>query len=111
MKLNDFLSNMLKSKQSRLTKKMKHAKLSTKYFRIKSGYIAPTEQAKEYSSLEYNFINVIADPVERTEISFHMQREWRDHFVERCTHLRLAFDAEEWTSGASRRDLAFAPAP
>lgn len=96
LKLNDFLSNMLKSKQSRLTKKMKHAKLSSKYFRIKNGCLTPESKAREFSLLEYNFINVIADPVERSEIQFHMAREWREHFAERCAYLRVQFDADEW---------------
>ena len=43
---------MLKSKQSRLTKKMKHAKLSTKYFRIKDGHLTPASRARELSALE-----------------------------------------------------------
>ncbi|KAL7538627.1 hypothetical protein ACHAXR_009430, partial [Thalassiosira sp. AJA248-18] len=117
LKLNDFLSAMLKSKQSRLTKKMKHAKLSTKYFRIKSGYITNNNvgssntkdpnnnsKAREFSSLEYNFVNVIPDPMERSEIAFHMQREWRDHIVERCTYLRIQFDPSSWLKSVDTMD-------
>eukprot|EP00581_Thalassiosira_minuscula_P004956 CAMPEP_0183742376 /NCGR_PEP_ID=MMETSP0737-20130205/64590_1 /TAXON_ID=385413 /ORGANISM="Thalassiosira miniscula, Strain CCMP1093" /LENGTH=1103 /DNA_ID=CAMNT_0025977957 /DNA_START=214 /DNA_END=3525 /DNA_ORIENTATION=- len=104
LKLNDFLSNMLKSKQSRLTKKMKHAKLSTKYFRIKSGYLGPADKAREFSTLEFDFVNAIADPVERTEIQFHMQKEWRDHLAERCTYLRIQFDAEDWLKSVDAMD-------
>mmetsp|Transcript_4032 Transcript_4032/g.7216 ORF Transcript_4032/g.7216 Transcript_4032/m.7216 type:complete len:612 (+) Transcript_4032:383-2218(+) len=104
LKLNDFLSNMLKSKQSRLTKKMKHAKLSTKYFRIKSGYLSPIQNSKDFSSLEYSFVNVIADPIERSEIQFHMQKEWRDHLAERCTYLRIQFDADEWLKSVDFMD-------
>ena len=104
LKLNDFLSNMLKSKQSRLTKKMKHAKLSTKYFRIKSGYLSPMQNSKDFSSLEYSFVNVIADPIERSEIQFHMQKEWRDHLAERCTYLRIQFDADEWLKSVDFMD-------
>jgi len=25
-----------------------------------------------------------------------MQKEWRDHLAERCTYLRIQFDADEW---------------
>jgi hypothetical protein len=40
LKLNEFLGNMLKSKQSRLTKKMKNAKLSSRTFqRLASGVL------------------------------------------------------------------------
>lgn len=111
IKLNDFLSSMLKSKQSRLTKKMKHAKLSSKYFRIQSGYLMRERDSScgnggvtgggaggacTFSNLEYNFIHSIADPIERSEIAFHMQREWREHVAERLTYLRINFDATSW---------------
>ncbi|KAI2494165.1 hypothetical protein MHU86_20359 [Fragilaria crotonensis] len=39
IKLNDFLSRMLKSKQSRLTKKMKNAKLSARAYSRTTGYV------------------------------------------------------------------------
>mmetsp|Transcript_5444 Transcript_5444/g.10611 ORF Transcript_5444/g.10611 Transcript_5444/m.10611 type:complete len:1084 (+) Transcript_5444:1-3252(+) len=96
LKLNDFLPNMLKSKQSRLAKKMKHAKLSTKYFHPKLGCIENKNDARDLSRLEANFVNGIADPVERSEIRFHMQREWRDHFAERCALLGISFEATAW---------------
>ena len=60
--------------------------------------------AKEFSELEYNFVNVIADPIERSEISFHMMKEWRDHVAERCTYLRLQFDASEWLKSVDTMD-------
>lgn len=104
LKLNDFLSSILKSKQSRLTKKMKHAKLSTKYFRIKNGYIQDVVKAKEFSEQECNFIACVSDPVERSEIQFHMQREWREHVVERCTYLRIMFDADKWLQSVDQMD-------
>eukprot|EP00581_Thalassiosira_minuscula_P027878 CAMPEP_0183752546 /NCGR_PEP_ID=MMETSP0739-20130205/2414_1 /TAXON_ID=385413 /ORGANISM="Thalassiosira miniscula, Strain CCMP1093" /LENGTH=844 /DNA_ID=CAMNT_0025988927 /DNA_START=210 /DNA_END=2744 /DNA_ORIENTATION=- len=96
VKLIDFLSNMLKSKPSRLTKKMKHAKLSTRHFHLDCGYIPDTNRAKELSRLELAFVNGISDAVERSEIKFHMQKEWRDHLAERLTYLRISFDADDW---------------
>jgi len=104
LKLNDFLSNMLKSKQSRLTKKMKHAKLSTKYFRIKGGYISDATKAKQLSELEHAFIHVISDPIERSEVQFHMAREWREHFAERCAYLHIMFDGEGWLKSVDKCD-------
>lgn len=104
LKLNDFLSSILKSKQSRLTKKMKHAKLSTKYFRLKDGYLKDAAKAKEFSELEFNFVTCVSDPVERSEIQFHMQREWREHLAERCTYLRIMFDAEKWLQSVDQMD-------
>lgn len=96
LKLIDFLSCVLKSKPSRLTKKMKHAKLSTRHFGLVTGYIQDYDRAREVSKLEVSFINSIVDPVERSEVQFHMAREWRDHVAERFTALRIPFDAEEW---------------
>ena len=104
LKLNDFLSNILKSKQSRLTKKMKHAKLSTKYFHIKRGFLFDNVAAQEFSRLEYSFIHVITDPIERSEIQFHMQREWREHIAERCSYLRIAFDGSAWVKSVEKCD-------
>ena len=95
LKLIEFLSSVLKSKPSRLTKKMKHAKLSTRHFHLDGGYIRDGSRAKELSRLELAFVNSISDPVERSEIKFHMQREWRDHLAERLTYLRISFDAKE----------------
>jgi len=75
---------------------MKHAKLSTRNFHLDEGYIRDVSKAKELSRVELAFLNSINDPVERSEIKFHMQREWRDHLAERLTYLRISFDAEEW---------------
>jgi hypothetical protein len=111
LKLNDFLHTMLKSKQSRLAKKMKNAKLSTKYFFPKTGFVddkpndgqLPTATTKsytaeEFSTLEMKFIASIQDPVERSELIFHMKKEWRDHFAQRCHYLRIDFDGRAWLS-------------
>ena len=104
LKLIEFLSSVLKSKPSRLTKKMKHAKLSTRHFHLDGGYIRDGSRAKELSRLELAFVNSISDPVERSEIKFHMQREWRDHLAERLTYLRISFDAEEWLKSVDAMD-------
>ena len=104
LKLIEFLSQMLKSKPSRLTKKMKHAKLSTRHYNLESGFIRSTDRAKELSRLELAFFNGISDAVERTEIKFHMQKEWRDYLAERLTYLRISFDAEEWLKSVDVMD-------
>ncbi|KAL9185733.1 hypothetical protein ACHAXT_003510 [Thalassiosira profunda] len=104
LKLIDFLSAMLKSKPSRLTKKMKHAKLSTRHFHLESGHIPTPARAHELGNLEVEFVNSISDAVERSEIKFHMQREWRDHLAERLTLLRISFDAEAWLKSVDAMD-------
>jgi len=117
LKLNDFLHTMLKSKQSRLAKKMKNAKLSTKYFFPKRGFVddksndgqlppATTKSytAEEFSTLEMKFITSIQDPVERSEIIFHMKKEWRDHFAQRCHYLRIDFDGRAWLASVDEME-------
>ncbi len=96
LKLCEFLSKILKSKPSRLTKKMKKANLSTRHFVGNSTYIEDVELATELSRLELCFVNSIVEPVERSEIKFHMQREWRDYLAARCTVLNIRFEATEW---------------
>jgi len=106
---------MLKSKQSRLAKKMKHAKLSTKYFYPKSGCVAfrPTVGgmggAVELSRLERDFVNSIPDPVERSEVKFHMSSQWREHFASRAASLGVVFDGRRWLGSVEdmERRLAF----
>ncbi len=116
LKLNDFLHTMLKSKQSRLAKKMKNAKLSTKYFFPKSGFVddsmtdgqltaaTKTYSAEEFSKLETKFISSIQDPVERSEMIFHMKKEWREHFAQRCHYLRIDFDGRAWLSSVDEME-------
>jgi len=83
IKLNEFLGSMLKSKQSRLTKKMKNAKLSSKMFQITSGCLQHLD-AREFSETEEAFFKSIVDLQERAEIKFHMQKEWREQFSRVC---------------------------
>lgn len=74
IKLNDFLAGILRCKQSRLTKKMKNAKLSARSFVRTSGYL--DEGAKEFSELENCFYGSIINETARAEVRFHMQKEW-----------------------------------
>ena len=74
IKLNDFLSGILQCKQSRLTKKMKNAKLSTRSFQRTTGYLDVS--AKRFSDLENAFYASIVNETTRAEVRFHMQKEW-----------------------------------
>jgi hypothetical protein len=103
VKLNEFLGNMLKSKQSRLTKKMKNAKLSTKTYKRKTGCIDPAD-AREVSNLEESFFNSIVDFQERAEVKFHMQKEWREQFSKVCADLGRPLDADAWLSSVEEMD-------
>lgn len=103
-KLNDFLSSMLKSKQSRLTKKMKNARLSTRAYTRTLGYILRDEDAKEFSRLETNFFASIRCRMERSEIRFHMQKEWREHFSDFCLKIGQTLDADRWLTSVEEMD-------
>ncbi|KAL7544327.1 hypothetical protein ACHAWF_007710 [Thalassiosira exigua] len=102
-KLVDFLATTLRSKPSRLTKKMKRAKLSSRIYRTERGFLEAAK-ARELSDLEHRFVDSIPDPVERSEVRFHMSREWRERIADRLTSLGIAFDAGEWLRSVDKVD-------
>ena len=104
VKLNEFLGAMLKSKQSRLTKKMKNAKLSSKSFRRTVGCLSNIEEAKQFSELEEAFFAAITDQQERAEIKFHMQKEWREQLSRVCGSIGQSLDADNWLSSVEEMD-------
>lgn len=103
-KLNDFLAGMLKSKQSRLTKKMKNAKLSAKTFTKTTGYLKNEEDAKVFAQVEKDFYASIPCSMERAEIRFHMQKEWREFFSSYCVEVGQPLDADKWMSSVDELD-------
>lgn len=103
-KLNDFLASMLKSKQSRLTKKMKNAKLSSKIFQGMDCYITDVSECAEFSVLEDRFFQAIHDPKERAELKFHMRKEWRETFSNLCVQMGQPVDADAWLSSVEEMD-------
>jgi hypothetical protein len=104
LKLNDFLSGMLRSKQARLTKKMKNAKLSSRQYRRTTGYIDSADDAVQFSHLESNFLQSIRCDVEREELRFAMQREWRELFSTYSANLGMKLDADLWLSSVEEMD-------
>lgn len=87
---------MLKSKQSRLTKKMKNAKLSSKTFKRTSGYLADAAEAREFSDSEDAFFNSLQNRLERAEMRFHIQKEWRETFSTYCVSHGQPLNVDEW---------------
>jgi len=96
IKLNDFLATMLQCKQSRLTKKMKNAKLSSRSFKRSTGCIADINDAREFSSLEEAFFHSIHRVEERAEMKFHMQKQWREMFNGYCASIGQPLDSDAW---------------
>lgn len=104
VKLNDFLASMLKSKQSRLTKKMKNANLSGKQFKKTNGYIADIKECKQFSELEDAFFRSLTDPQEQASVRFHMQKEWRELFSSYCVNISQPLDADSWLSSVEEME-------
>mmetsp|Transcript_5316 Transcript_5316/g.5832 ORF Transcript_5316/g.5832 Transcript_5316/m.5832 type:complete len:395 (-) Transcript_5316:388-1572(-) len=95
---------MLKSKQSRLTKKMKNANLSGKQFKRTNGYIADIEHCKQFSELEDAFFRSLIDPQEQASVRFHMQKEWREMFSSFCVSVGQLLDADSWLSSVEEME-------
>lgn len=104
VKLNDFLANMLKSKQSRLTKKMKNANLSGKAFKVTTGFITDTAACQAFSEQEDAFFRSLSDPVEQATVKFHMQKEWREMFSGFCVAMGQPLDADAWLSSVEEME-------
>jgi len=104
LKLNEFLGNMLKSKQSRLTKKMKNAKLSSRTFQRVSAGILDNNEVREFSELEDLFFQSIQCQQERAEIRFHMQKEWREQFSLYCSSVGQPLDSDSWLTSVEEMD-------
>ncbi|KAL3909752.1 MAG: hypothetical protein SGILL_007961 [Bacillariaceae sp.] len=104
IKLNEFLGSMLKSKQSRLTKKMKNAKLSSRTFQRNAGGVTSDAEAREFSELEDLFFQSISDQQDRAEIKFHMQKEWREQFSLYCSSINQPLDADQWLGSVEEMD-------
>lgn len=103
-KLNDFLASMLKSKPSRLTKKMKNAKLSSNLFNGRECYIANDNECAELSHMEYAFFQSIADSKERAYLKFHIRKEWREMFCAFCQEIGQPVVADAWLNSVEEMD-------
>ena len=104
IKLNDFLSNMLKSKQSRLTKKMKNARLSARCYKRTLGFIDDDREARTFSEAETAFFDSIPCSLEKSEIKFHMQKEWRELYSSYCVAIGQKLDADAWLTSVEEVD-------
>jgi hypothetical protein len=104
LKLNEFLAAMLKSKQSRLTKKMKNAKLSSKTFKRSIGFLAEDLEAIRFGESESAFFNSIQNGLERAEMKFHIGKEWREAFSTYCVSHGQSLNADKWLASVEEMD-------
>ena len=99
---------MLKSKQTRLTKKMKNAKLSSITFTPSFSYIESDSECLAFSKLEDNFFKAIQDPRELAELKFHMRYKWRDMFCNFCVETGKKLDTDAWLTSVDEMDRRIA---
>jgi hypothetical protein len=135
-KLSNFLGDLLLCKSSRLTKKMKNAKLSTRAFELASpnGSAVNREDCEVLSVLQERFIMTMPSENSQLELRFNIRKQWRTYFSNLCVQVgypyldggdwiasleefeRLASSAEEKMRNVRRRRMGFSlrgslPAP
>ena len=85
IKLNEFLGDMLLCKSSRLTKKMKNAKLSTRSFVLGKACAQFTQRDREkLSMLQESFLTSLTSEPTRLVLKLNLAKQWRTHFYNIC---------------------------
>lgn len=100
VKLNEFLGDLLLCKSSRLTKKMKNAKLSVRSYELGStSNGSPSLDCEMMSTLQEQFLQSISLDSTKLELRFNMTKVWRTHFSNLCLQVDCnMLDAIEWIS-------------
>lgn len=106
VKLIEFLGDLLLCKSSRLTKKMKNAKLSIRSYTLKSHVTgSPVLQYELMSTLQEQFLQSVISEAARLELRFHMTKVLRTYFSNLCLQLGYnMLDASEWISSFASMD-------
>ena len=104
IRLNDFLCEVLLCKPSRLTKKMKNMKLSSKSYSAAMPRAMIEIDYAQMTKLEHFFLESISSEAARVELRFHMTKAWRTFFSNFCLQINSQLlDAREWI--ASLEDM------
>jgi hypothetical protein len=101
VKLNTLLCDLLLCKSSRLTKKMKNAKLSTRAFKAapSGAVIVSQENCQILSALQETFLSGQSSETAQLELRFSVTRQWRAYFSNYCMQAGYLFlDAKDWIS-------------
>jgi len=105
IKLNEFLGDLLLCKSSRLTKKMKNTKLSTRSFVLgKSCTLFTTKDCKKLSMLQESFLSSTLSEFTRSVLKLNLSKQWRTHFYNICLQVGYPY-VEEKAWSASLREL------
>jgi bHLH-MYC and R2R3-MYB transcription factors N-terminal len=97
VKLNEFLCDLLLCKASRLSKKMKNARLSLRSFQRsfdpKDGHL----DTELLSSLQEKFLASVSHVPTSLELRFNIAKMWRIHFSNLCVQVGSSLlNAEQW---------------
>eukprot|EP00532_Pseudo-nitzschia_australis_P011527 CAMPEP_0168240442 /NCGR_PEP_ID=MMETSP0140_2-20121125/22185_1 /TAXON_ID=44445 /ORGANISM="Pseudo-nitzschia australis, Strain 10249 10 AB" /LENGTH=872 /DNA_ID=CAMNT_0008175069 /DNA_START=362 /DNA_END=2981 /DNA_ORIENTATION=+ len=88
IKLNEFLGDVLLCKSSRLTKKMKNAKLSTRTFVLgKPSTQFSTREREQLSMLQKSFLSSLSSESTRLTLQLNLTKQWRTHFYNVCLQI------------------------
>jgi hypothetical protein len=97
VRLNDFLCSLLLCKASRLTKKMKNAKLSVRAYDLNPRSSMTSLDVKTLSKLQEDFLNSIPEEHIRYELQFNMEKSWRTNLSNLCVQIGSTLcDATKW---------------
>ena len=104
VKLSSFLGDILLCRPSRLTKKMKNAKLSTRSFDFSLAQSDSTrrvskEDCEVLSALQDRFIGSLQSKVAQLELKFNLVKQWRTYFSNLCVQIGYPhLDASDYIS-------------
>ena len=105
VRLNDFLCSLLRCKASRLTKKMKNAKLSVRAYDLNPHSSITSLDVKTLSKLQENFLSSITEEHVRYELRFNMEKSWRTNLSNLCVQIGSTLcDATEWFTSLESMD-------
>ena len=111
IKLNEFLGDMLLCKSSRLTKKMKNAKLSTRSYTLGLLDSRNSQLCTTFASLQDQFLHSVASEPMQLELRFNMVKLWRTHFSNLCLQVGYeSLDARLWLSSLEEMEARAADA-
>jgi len=100
VKLHEFLGDLLLCKSSRLTKKMKNAKLNTRSYTFSSSVVAGGTGFPAITLLQEQFLHsLFSDPAMHSELQFNMIKQWRTHFFNLCLQVGYELlDSKRWVA-------------
>lgn len=113
VRLNDFLCQVLLCKGSRLTKKMKNAKLSSRSYELKlsgTGHSASVDHVM-FSTLQEQFLESVSNEASQLELRFNLIKTWRMHLSNLCVQLGCdILDTKAWLRSLEHMEMKAAKA-